>query len=275
MSGKIKFSLLKRYPIIAYFVLAYGIAWVFWLPLAASSHNLLPVRLPAAVFYNLAALGPLLAAIIVSGAEGGKPAVRTLLGKVLKWRVGIRWYLAALLGYPVLFLVALGLDLLLGGAPSWRSSDLSGIHMPYWFLLVIMPPFVLGEEIGWRGYVLPRLQRSRSALSASLILAVLWALWHVPSFLTRGSIHDGYPFHLFITWLVLMTIIFTWLYNNTGGSVLHTWFLHVVMNYSGFLIPASMRSSVFVGVLILAAALLIVTVAGPARFSRQPSLKLK
>ena len=270
MSEKIKFSLLKRYPIIAYFVLAYGIAWVFWLPLAASSHNLLPVRLPAAVFYNLAALGPLLAAIIVSGAEGGKPAVRTLLGKVLKWRVGIRWYLAALLGYPVLFLVALGLDLLLGGAPSWPSSDLSGIHMPYWFLLVIMPPFVLGEEIGWRGYVLPRLQRSRSALSASLILAVLWALWHVPSFLTRGSIHDGYPFHLFITWLVLMTIIFTWLYNNTGGSVLHTWFLHVVMNYSGFLMPASTRSSVFVGVLILAAALLIVIVAGPARFSRQP-----
>ena len=84
----------------AYFVLAYAIAWLFWLPLAASSRGLIPVRLPATVFYSLAALGPLLAAVIMSGVEGGWPAIRALLGKVLKWRASIWWYVAAVVAYP-------------------------------------------------------------------------------------------------------------------------------------------------------------------------------
>ena len=74
-----KIGLLRRYPTVAYFVLAYAISWAFWLPLAASSHNLIPIHLPAVVFYNLAALGPVLAAVIVSGAGGGKPAICALL----------------------------------------------------------------------------------------------------------------------------------------------------------------------------------------------------
>jgi uncharacterized protein len=261
-------SLLKRYPLVAYFVLAYAISWGFWLPLAASSHNLIPIDLPAVVFYNLAALGPVLAAVIISGIEGGKPAIRALLGKLLKWRVGVRWYLAALLGYPALCLAGSGLDLLLGGVPSWPPPDLADLHMPFWFLLVIMPPFVLGEEIGWRGYALPRIQSGHGALSASFILSVLWGLWHIPSFLMRDSIHQDQPFLLWMVWLFLMTVVLTWLYNNTGGSVLHAWFFHVAMNYAGFLIPATMRGRAIGSVFILVAIVLIVILAGPARLSR-------
>ena len=264
-------SLLKRFPLVAYFGLAYAIAWLFWLPLAASSHNWLPVRLPATVFYNLAALGPLCAAVIVSGIEGGRAAIRTLLGTLLRWRVGARWYLAALLGYPALFVVALGIDVLLGGKPSWPPSDLGNLHMPYWFLLLIMPPFVLGEEIGWRGYALPRLQRGRSALSASLILGVLWGVWHIPSFLTRNSIHQDQSFLLFMFWILQMAVVKTWLYNNTGGSVLHTWLFHVVMNYSGFLSPFTMRARLTAGALVLVAVVLVVILAGPARLVRRSS----
>jgi membrane protease YdiL (CAAX protease family) len=264
-----KSGLLKRYPLVTYFVLAYAISWAFWLPLAASSHDLIPIYLPAVVFYTLAALGPVLAAVIVSGIEGGKPAIRALLGKVLKWRVGVRWYLAALLGYPALCLAGSGLDVLLGGNPSSpSSSDLAGLHMPFWFLLVIMPPFVLGEEIGWRGYALPRIQAGRSALLASIILSVLWGLWHVPSFLMRNSLHQGQPFLLWMVWLFLMTVVLTWLYNSTGGSVLIAWFYHVAMNYAGFLTPATMRGRVIGSVFILMAVVAIVTLAGPARLSK-------
>jgi membrane protease YdiL (CAAX protease family) len=253
----------------AYFILAYGVAFAFWLPLAASSHNVIRVRLPAAVFYNLATLGPLLGALIVSAAEGGRSAVRTLARKVLQWRVPLRWYVAALVGYPAIFLVALFVDVLLGGTPVWPPPQLHGLHMPYWFLLVVMPPFVLGEEIGWRGYALPRLQKGRSALLASLVLGVLWAVWHVPSFLMRNSIHQGQSFPLFLVWVLEMTIVLTWLYNNTGGSVLHTWLFHVAMNYSGFLTPFTMRAGALAFALILMAALLIVILAGPARMSRR------
>jgi membrane protease YdiL (CAAX protease family) len=259
---------MRRHPLVTYFVLAYAISWAFWLPLAASSHGLIPVRLPAVVFYNLAALGPLLAAIIVSGIEGGKPAIRALLGKLLKWRVGVRWYLASLLGYPALCLAGTGLDVLLGGAPVWPPPDLENLHMPFWFLLVIMPPFVLGEEIGWRGYALPRIQAGRSALLSSVILSVLWGLWHVPSFLMRNSIHQDQPFLLWMVWIFLMTVVLTWIYNSTGGSVLHAWFFHVAMNYAGFLIPATMRGRAIGSVFILVAVVLIVVLAGPARLSR-------
>ena len=267
---KTKPGLLKRYPLVAYFVLAYAISWASWLPLAASEHNLIPVQLPAVVFYNLAALGPVLAAIIVSGTEGGKPAIRALLGKVLKWRVGVRWYLVALLGYPALFLIGSGLDVLLGGNPSWPPPDLANLHMPYWFLLVIMPPFVLGEEIGWRGYALPRIQMGRSELAASFILGLLWALWHVPSFLMRNSLHQSTPFLTWVIWLFLMTIVLTWLYNSTGGSVLIAWLYHTAMNYAAFLTPATMRGMVFASVLVLVAVVFIVILAGPTRLGRQP-----
>jgi membrane protease YdiL (CAAX protease family) len=264
-----KRSLLRRYPVVAYFLLAYAISWVFWLPLAASSHGWLPVHLPATVFYSLAGLGPVCAALVVSHAEGGRTAVRALLGKLMRWRVGVRWYLVAILGYPALWLAGLGIDVLLGGTPAWPPPDLADLHMPFWFLMAIMPLFVLGEEIGWRGYALPRLQRDRSALSASLILSVLWSLWHIPSFLTRNSIHQDQSFALFMFWILQMTTVLTWLYNNTGGSVLHTWFFHVAMNYAGFLAPATMRARVLGSVFILAAVVLVVVLAGPARLSRR------
>jgi membrane protease YdiL (CAAX protease family) len=262
--------MLERHPVLAYFVLAFGIAWAFWLPLAASSQDLIPARLPAIVFYNLAGLGPLLAALILSAAEGGRSAVRALLGKLLKWRVSFRWYAAALVGYPALLLVALFVDVMFGGKPVWPAPSLDGLHMPFWFLLVIMPPFVLGEEIGWRGYALPRLQKGRSALLASLVLGALWAAWHIPSFLMRNSIHQDQSFPLFTFWVLQMTTVLTWLYNSTGGSVLHTWLFHVAMNYAGFLTPFTMRAGVLAFALVLIAVLLIVILAGPARLSRKP-----
>ena len=137
------------------------------------------------LFYSLAALGPLLAAVIASYVTGGRSAIHDLFGGLVKWRVEARWYLAALLGYPGLLLAALALDLALGGAPYWPADDLRGIHMPFWFLLVLNPPFVLCEEVGWRGYALPRLQKGRSALgSTSAGSAVPWS---VPSTACRSA----------------------------------------------------------------------------------------
>jgi membrane protease YdiL (CAAX protease family) len=249
--------------LITYFVLAYAISWAFWLPLAASEHGLLPVELPAVVFYSLAALGPILAAVITSNIQGGRPAIRALFGSLLRWRVGMRWYVAATLGYPALLLFALVVDRLLGGTLIWPVDDLGGMHMPFWFLLALNAPFVLCEEIGWRGFALPRLQRKHSAWVATLILGVLWALWHVPSFLMPASMHGGILFPLWTIWLLLMAIVQTWLYNGTRGSVLHVWLYHATMNFAGFLIPLNERGRALGTTFVLVTIVLITFLAGP------------
>jgi membrane protease YdiL (CAAX protease family) len=106
-------------------------------------------------------------------------------------------------------------------------------------------------------------------LAASFILGVLWALWHIPSFLMRKSLHQGTPFLAWMIWLLLMTIVLTWLYNNTGGSVLITWLYHAAMNYAGLLTPATMRGMAFASILLLVAVVLIVIMSGPARLVRK------
>jgi membrane protease YdiL (CAAX protease family) len=259
-------NLFTRNPLLTYFGLAYAISWAFWLPLAASEQGLLSVKLSGAVFSRLAALGPVAAALLVSHIEGGRRAVHGLLRGLLGWRVGIHWYLAAALAYPALIGVALGIDLLLGGgALTHPVNDLKHLHMPFWFLLAINPPFLLCEEIGWRGFALPRLQRKYSAWLATLILGVLWVLWHIPSYLMLGSIHTGVSFPFWAFAILLMSFVFTWLYNGTKGSVLHPWLFHLSMNWSGFLIPYTDRARGFVSVLVIVAIALIVILARPGR----------
>lgn len=171
-------------------MLAYAISWLFWIPLVASSRNLIPFRLPATVFYNLAGLGPCLSAFILTKAAGGQAGVRNLVDRLRLWRVGLRWLVIAIMGPPALMLSAVAIHVLLGGAIDLALPDSPAPHRPFLSVLLLMPIFVLGEEIGWRGYALPKLQERHSALSASLILGGLWGCWHLPSFLMKGSVHE-------------------------------------------------------------------------------------
>lgn len=183
---------IKRHPLIAFFVLAYALTW--WV------YPLLQVS-PYLGFPGL--LGPALAAIIVAAVAEGRAGIKDLLGRVVRWRVGARWYAVAL-GLPaVLALATAGLHLLLG-APT-----------PVWFgrvsvLDLIIFVLIIGEELGWRGYALPRLLVSRSALSASLILGVLWGAWHLPTFFVAGTPQYGLPFSAFVLLTVAYSVVFTW-----------------------------------------------------------------
>src|SRR5215213_6994019 len=148
-------ALIKRYPLSAFFVLAYALSW--WV------YPLIQVS-PIVGFVGL--FGPALAAVIVVAAAEGKTGLRDLMGRILRWRVGVRWYVVAL-GLPaVLALLTAGMHLQLGAPTPVALGQLS-ILEPILFVLV------LGEEIGWRGYALPRLLATRSMLWASLILGVL------------------------------------------------------------------------------------------------------
>jgi uncharacterized protein len=159
----------RRHPLIAFFVLAYLLTWWIYPVLTFS---------PLLGIFGL--FGPALAAIIMAAVTGGKPRVKALLSRVVRWRVGLPWYLIAL-GLPtVLSIATAGLSYLLGVSESIQVGALTVLELVLFVLVV-------GEELGWRGYALPLLLERRSAVTASLILGVLWGLCHLPTFVVPGT----------------------------------------------------------------------------------------
>jgi uncharacterized protein len=182
----------RKHPLIAFFVLAYLLTWWIY-PLLRFS----PLLGIPGLF------GPALAAIIMAAVTGGKSGVKALLSRVVLWRVGVRWYVIAL-GLPtVLALAAAGLHYLVGGSKLVQMGAVSALD----FVVFVL---VVGEELGWRGYALPLLLESRSAVTASLILGVLWGLWHLPTFLVPGTPQYGLPLPAFLLLTIEYSILMTW-----------------------------------------------------------------
>lgn len=210
-------SFVKRHPLFTFFVLAYVLAWV--LILLAASGSL--------VFGFLALFGPTAAALIVAGVTEGRAGVKDLLGRVVDWRHHPKWYAVAI-GLPILLAVAaLGLNSLLMGAPMTLA-----VEQPLG-LTVMLAILVIGEEIGWRGFALPRLQARYNSLGASLLLGVFWAAWHLPNALLPGLGHYVTAFPAFLLYVIGMTVLFTWLANHTRNAVLLAWIFHAAINVSG------------------------------------------
>jgi membrane protease YdiL (CAAX protease family) len=223
-----------------YLAVAVGGTWLFWLPAIA-----LGVRFDSAVGLVL-----LLVGLAVPGVAGIAFVylVYDERGRSDFWnrvvnprRVGLRWLVVILLvplGIGVLAGVA---DLLLGGTgPAWGEGVTEfGVNplaiLPALFFATL-PPIL--EELGWRGYALDRLQLKWSAVSASLILGVVWALWHLPLFFIEGSFqHDAVGFAttgfwLFMAGIVALSFAFTWIYNNTERSILGIIVLHGWVNFT-------------------------------------------
>jgi uncharacterized protein len=151
--------------------------------------------------------------------------VKQLLSRVGIWRVGVRWYVIAL-GLPtVLALAAAGLYYAGGGSALVQMGAVSVLD----FVVFVL---VVGEELGWRGYALPLLLEKRSAVVASLILGVVWGLWHLPTFLVPGTPQYGLPLPAFVLLTVEYSILMTWVFLHTKGSVLLATLFHGAINLS-------------------------------------------
>ena len=221
----------RAFPL-TYFVIAFAFTWFFWTLAALGARDLIPA-LPGITV--IGTFGPLVAAVILTGQERGRTGVRSLLGRILQWRVAPIWYAVALLGPLGITLAAMVLEVVaLGGQPpslgalirELPSSMLTLLINAVYFLIFV----TLGEEVGWRGYALPALQARYSALLASLILGVLWAVWHLPVFFNPDTSYNNLPFFVFLPFIVLVTVLMTWLFNSTGGSVLMAMLFHAVIN---------------------------------------------
>ena len=267
-------NLLRRHSLVIGIALMFLLTW----PIDLANAGLMPFQVPFAV-YILLGWGFILASLIMTGLTLGKGAVIALLKRFLLWRVGWKWYLVALLFYPALY----GSAVMLNAAFTQRPIDFSTVMAnqifgtPANLAAFILPFFVFdaltnGEEMGWRGYVLPRLQAKHSALVSSLILGAVWGLWHLPKYLGPG---DRGSFALSMVKVLVDAILYTWIYNSTKGSLLLTTILHASGNTAGVFLPiANTASGSNVGAWVIAVALEIVAaiavtgIAGPARLSR-------
>jgi membrane protease YdiL (CAAX protease family) len=256
-------SLVRRYPLTAFVVLACALSWWPWI---LYSLDLLPTP--------IVGFGPFLAALAVLAVTEGKRGVLGLLRRMVRWRVGLQWYAAALLLPIVVTLAAAVLNVFLLGAQRTSSvADLGGwSKLLLTFLLWLLIPGLAGtwEEPGFRGYALPRLQARHSALAASLILGVLWAFWHLP-LMVVGQINWSD-----IVLVIAAAIVSTWLFNNASGSVLILMVFHAMNNtISGsFFSPMfsgadSVRQGWLLAGLWCVVAVIVVVAAGPARLSRK------
>jgi membrane protease YdiL (CAAX protease family) len=216
-----------------FIALAYGSSWAWLIPVAMTGPVVAagvgwPTHLPAL-------LGPLLAAFVMTARQQGPQGLRDLVRRSVLVKVPARWWLFAV--SPLLLLIvvlltdaALGVDLpeahqfaTFSGVPSsWGVLGVAGIMLLAGF----------GEETGWRGYALPRLQQRRSPLVATVIVAALWVVWHVPMFLVVDTYRSFSPAML-VGWIIALfcgAVVLSWLYNRSGGSILLVAVWHATYN---------------------------------------------
>jgi uncharacterized protein len=264
-------SLVRRHPLIAFFVLAYALAWIIESPLVFLRDTITDAQ--GQVLYILSANVVSVVAIVLTAIVLGRGTLRKLLARLLIWRVNPLWYLGVVLGPVALVGGTIALNTLLG-RPALSLGIPSMLGLVIMLAFMIFPGSALGEEIGWRGYALPRLQTQMSALSASLILAPIWALWHLPLWLTGAPGRTPLIYAGFVVSAFGLSVILTWVYNSTGGSLLLVVLLHATINLPITLLYDALGSQVTVPVLLyfgltVVAAVVVVIVAGPKHLSRK------
>jgi uncharacterized protein len=215
---------MRKYPIAWFYILAFGISWLGMISVVLVSRGIAPVYRPyflvLSIFY---AIGPALAAVIVSQIAYGKTGVWDLLKGLIRWRVGAIWYIIAMLGSVVPILAAQLITKLLGLSV---TIALPPVELSLYVIFAGAVNFLANtcEEIGWRGFALPHLQKRHNALYATLIVGMLWGLWHLPLIFLAGPMSE-YPFLWFIS-IAADAFIYTWIYNSTKGSILPVALLH-------------------------------------------------
>jgi len=217
-------SIVVRHSLIAFFALALAFSW-----LAASPA--LVLGLPFGPYQTLGAFGPLLAALIVSAASGGREAITALLRRMTAWRFGLGTYALVFFGLLVMYLAAV----LLSGALSLTTllakwGVIITFYIPALFTTYLVNP--IGEETGWTGFALPQLQKRFSPWLGAVLLGLLWALWHLPAYFVPSELgaFSLVGFGIFALLAVCTRVIWTWITNKARGSGLAAVLLHASSN---------------------------------------------
>lgn len=231
-------TFIEKNKLILFVVFAYAFSWSCWSPIIhVVKADLFASPGWAIGLLFLGGYGPSLSALLVSVLSGGWASVKTLLKKLFYWRVGFSWYALLFLVWPVIFALGLCLYVNLGGALGMTNYGLLPWIPAVYLVSIFLGP--LAEELGWRGFAMPILYEKYGFAGSSIILGVIWALWHAPLFwAATGTAVSGFDVgilnvSLFVVWVIGASVIHTWLFKNVKGSVLIAVLLHLSTNASG------------------------------------------
>jgi membrane protease YdiL (CAAX protease family) len=226
---------IHQHPLISYFFLAYAISWILFIPYVLAEWGILSGNYM--LFYLLHTFGPAFAAVIITAVIAGKAGVQELRQRIRQRGASWQWYLFLLVGIPAL--VLLGITLQPGALAHFHDlTPLILVSYPLYYVLTFFGGGPLGEEVGWRGFALPRMQLRYGPLLGTLFLGILWSCWHLPDFLTAskgGGQGTGWTafltnFPVFLLAVVSLAIVMTWIFNHTAGSIFTAILAHTSVN---------------------------------------------
>ena len=224
----------RRPPVpsaVVFTINAFAISWLGWLPLVASDHGIgiVPPSL-SPLLVLLGTFGPFLSAVTIVARRSGFRGLGEFIGQAFRWRAGIQWYAAALVAPAAIRIAVLYVHVLKGGTFPDLSDPTRWLAIPSTFFLVLLIGGPTGEEFGWRGFLLQRMQPVTGVLWASVLIGVITAFWHLPLFWIPGTAQSHLPFAIFFVRTVALSIISTWLYNGTRRSLLFVLLFHASLN---------------------------------------------
>jgi uncharacterized protein len=283
--GQVKEGLQKaNHRMTLFFFIAFAISWPIWTMMIVNSLNSQDGM--GTVLDLIAKFGPTISALVLTSLLGGRAAFKKILGTLLKWRVNVKWYLIVIIGPFVLMSLTIILESLLFGTTLPSVQILGGlVNFPLVYLFVLFANGPLQEELGWRGYELPSLQKKHNPLESSLILGALWGLWHLPLFFMPGTPQRDliYPQNIalaligFMAYTIAFTIALTWVFNKTKGSVFIAMLFHASANSAlgvpALLLGIPLNSQFFLLFGILMAAWAIAVVLLSKSFKQSPFLR--
>lgn len=263
--------------LILYLVFAFLFSWILWLPSLLSSIGLIE---PLALYGGLSIIGysgPLVVAFSLTSRFEGMGGVKDLWSRGWDYR---RWQflLIAIFLIPLLYFLSLFLATITEGKPFPKlgfSEDYTLLIVEFLFFFFLGGAFQ--EEFGWRGYALDKIQSNWNALESSLILGGIWSLWHFPLFFMVGTPYTNQSFFSLTITTIILSIIFTWLYNNSNGSILIAMLFHTSNNISLIIFPLNqtLSGTAYYTFLLDLVVVIIVIAYGPKRLIRKTSVEAK
>ena len=236
----------RRHQLGTFFVLTFAISWTLWLGLAAAS---VPITTTTGAVLNILAMaGPSIAAVLLTLGLG---QLRDLLAGFFLSRLSVGWSVVAV-GLPLAMMaiaIAVSVAFLSAPSPHLTVGLLGVLLLEFVRILFLGGP--LGEELGWRGFALPRLSQQHTALTSSVLLGLVWGLWHIPLYFVPGTGQNeilrtgtspAFAISGFVGWTIGLSVLFTWLYNQTRGSLIVVIAFHAAVNLAAFL-PAAVGST--------------------------------